>query len=247
MPLSLLLFICRYYSFCQNKEEKKIILIILKKFKLQIIRKINLFLDNLTKYEILIILKEFNEIFLYLEFNYNNKEKLIDDSKILKTNKTFENNFFVSLSQNPLWCKQEEFYKDAAQSAWTNATRSSNTTVNTVTNTNATTRVVSNKISLVRAVVPFHISSNQFIAQFYKSAILNGVDAWKKEQSSAVGINSPRICILEVGSGHGRCAAALASRLKEQYLNFLVVATDMHDEALLEVSKFPWIRYDIIT
>lgn len=122
---------------------------------------------------------------------------------------------FLPFSQTPIWETQQRYYKTASLSAW-----GSNT-------------------------VPFQISSNRYVAQYYLACIHAALGDNRtgsgntKDSSSSISNNSDishkwraqqrkqrkrRICLLEVASGHGRlaylCAKAIHDQQQQQHQQY---------------------------
>jgi len=142
---------------------------------------------------------------------------------------------FVSFSKAPIWEVQQKYYKATSLAAW-----ESNT-------------------------VPFQISSNRYVSQYYLSAIYS---AFSHKCQTQTQTRRQRICLLEVAAGHGRLAYLCAQGIKEMkqahYCSsdacsmdgqisedmrlfyrsneFLVIGTDMHSGAFYELLLCPWVR-----
>jgi hypothetical protein len=124
--------------------------------------------------------------------------------------------------------------------------------------------------------VPFQISSNRYVSQYYLSSIYS---AFGGGAGTGTGVGGRRrrrrICLLEVASGHGRlaylCAKAIldikrsaaansaessatarglsADTSRDAFLRdneFLVVGTDMHAGTFKELLGYPWVRWVVI-
>ena len=88
--------------------------------------------------------------------------------------------------------------------------------------------------------VPSLVSSNAYIAWNYIS-IIDGILS-KRAQQMQRSVGNLRLCVIELGAGHGSLSFQLARGLKSRQYSSLVVATDFHDSIFTSQLSLPWVR-----
>ena len=86
--------------------------------------------------------------------------------------------------------------------------------------------------------VPCRISSNPFVAALYVDEITRILHF-----PCLDGTSTPRVCIVEVGAGHGKLSYLMAQEFNRRFnedIEFTVIATDFHDEVFKDLKTLPW-------
>jgi len=239
LPLHVLLYVFRCWQYIKEKDR---VLFIDNNFR-KIVCKLNLFLESIpivdydaVALELEIIIIDLNRLCLTLR-NRNMDVDMIFKPRLNRNMNmngivspmsfsidnciVMPRSHFVPISKCSMWNIQQDYYACSKHVCWDNNT------------------------------VPFHISSNRYIAKYYID-IIHSIARNKSKNNNKVG---SRICVVEIASGHGRLAFNLASIIhrarldKANNLNYLevadyditIVATDMHSESFLELLQLPWI------
>lgn len=228
LPLHVLLYLFRNWKYIEEKNRNCFIENNLN----TIMRKLNMFLKGLSIEDCEKVYEELKCVIDYL----NCMEKAQDGavvcicqrneiSVIAEVNPNLLNSMhnyivmpqshFASISQCSMWNIQRDYYTCSRHVCWDNNS------------------------------VPFHISSNRYIAKYYADII----------HCVAKGKKNSRICVVEIASGHGRLAVNLANivhKARRDKTNgcsypeiadydITVVATDMHSDTFLELLCLPWV------
>ena len=165
-------------------------------------RKLRLFLNDLEAQDQLQVLSEIGAQYSSLvddpgtstpTISVNNPKLLKEENSQPQHHPSLQvsSDTLVPLSQSHIWSIQQEYYVNSSQAAWNHD-------------------------------VPFQISSNRFVCQYYLSAIQAFLQPLLEASPPTPTVPlSPgskasgrcRVCLLEVGSGHGRLALLLATEL----------------------------------
>jgi hypothetical protein len=92
--------------------------------------------------------------------------------------------------------------------------------------------------------VPFQISSNTLVAHQYMDEVEKIIKrSFSVSRSEGSG---ERVCLVEIGAGHGILSYLLAKELRMRELNGVVICTDFHDTVFKKLLQLSWVREECV-